>query len=122
MRKEEKSQRTGVPVEKRLEQQERYVLQQKIVLDFDKKSTLSQVVKKYKKTENQILEILSIIEDDADFIRLAKIKQKEREEYELLRERLVMYNGITRNDKCACGSRLKFKKCCLPRLEYYNLI
>ena len=25
--------------------------------------------------------------------------------------------GLSRNDKCLCGSGKKFKKCCLPKLE-----
>jgi uncharacterized protein YecA (UPF0149 family) len=37
--------------------------------------------------------------------RLAEIQFKEK------------YHGAQRNDKCRCDSGLKYKKCCLPKVE-----
>ncbi len=40
-----------------------------------------------------------------------KIKIEERNR---LKE---LYKGLTRNDKCGCDSGLKFKNCCLPKIN-----
>ena len=59
-----------------------------------------------------------ILEDDAGQIDLddqlkAEREARRREEIEF-KER---YRGVQRNEKCLCGSGLKYKKCCLPKVE-----
>ena len=47
------------------------------------------------------------------------IPQKRSEFYEEIREFLVGKENwdVGRNDPCPCGSGMKFKKCCLPKIE-----
>jgi len=66
-----------------------------------------------------------IIESDAGMISIEAEKRLEREkrcnEARKKREEdkieLDKYRDIGRNDKCICGSNLKYKKCCLPRIN-----
>lgn len=50
---------------------------------------------------------------------------KYREEKERMKEYLIKYKGIQRNETCPCGSGKKYKKCCLQdvenKLQEYNL-
>ncbi|HPI82626.1 MAG TPA: SEC-C metal-binding domain-containing protein, partial [Candidatus Paceibacterota bacterium] len=50
---------------------------------------------------------------------------KYREEKEKMKEYLIKYKGIQRNETCPCGSGKKYKKCCLQdvekKLQEYNL-
>jgi hypothetical protein len=57
-------------------------------------------------------------EDDAGQEDIDKLQ---REANELKRQEELefksIYKGLNRNDKCRCGSGLKYKKCCLPKVE-----
>ena len=60
----------------------------------------------------------NIKEDDAG---QEDIWEAERQEREAKRnaeiEFKARYRGAQRNEKCPCGSGLKYKKCCLPKVE-----
>lgn len=63
-----------------------------------------------------------IKEDDLGYQeRRDNLRAKENEERKVKKEeqeRLKsLYKGLTRNDKCGCGSGLKFKNCCLPKIN-----
>lgn len=53
---------------------------------------------------------------------IAKIREEEynkrREERLALEIEFKKYAHLGRNDKCACGSGLKYKKCCQSKFEY----
>ncbi len=63
-----------------------------------------------------------ITEDDLGYKKhKAEFYAKEAEERKAkIEERNKLkdlYKGLTRNDKCGCGSGLKFKNCCLPKIN-----
>jgi uncharacterized protein YchJ len=59
-----------------------------------------------------------ILEDDAGQIELDAQLKAEREAKRMAEiEFKERYRGVQRNEKCLCGSGLKYKKCCLPRVE-----
>ena len=66
-----------------------------------------------------------IVESDAGQKQLDEIarekRAKEIEEKEAaknaFKQEALKYKGLTRNDKCACDSGLKYKKCCMDRIE-----
>ena len=65
---------------------------------------------------------IEIIEDDLGYEkRRDELQAKENEERKTNKEeqeRLkALCKGLTRNDKCGCGSGLKFKNCCLPKIN-----
>jgi len=57
---------------------------------------------------------MDIVESDAG-LKFIEEKQREREATikEENRLELLQFKGVGRNDKCLCGSELKYKKCCL---------
>jgi len=42
---------------------------------------------------------------------------KYREEKEQIKQELLKFKGVQRNDTCPCGSGKKYKKCCLEETE-----
>lgn len=69
-----------------------------------------------------------IMESDAGQIALDKINREKKE-----RERIRMneikeeakkvvnrFKGLGRNDLCRCGSEIKYKKCCLQKIQKYE--
>lgn len=63
-----------------------------------------------------------IKEDDLGYQkRRDELRAKENEERKVKQEEQAklkaLYKGLTRNDKCGCGSGLKFKNCCLPKIN-----
>lgn len=65
---------------------------------------------------------VEIIEDDLGYEKRRSERQaKENEERKAKKEeqeRLkALYKGLTRNDKCGCGSGLKFKNCCQHKIN-----
>jgi len=63
-----------------------------------------------------------ITEDDLGYEKIRyENRAKEKAERQLkIEERdnlKAKYSGLTRNDKCGCGSGLKFKNCCLPKIN-----
>ncbi len=65
---------------------------------------------------------IDIVEDDLGYEKTErqfneKVKS-ERDEKRAEQERLKnLYRGLTRNDKCGCGSGVKFKNCCLSKIN-----
>jgi hypothetical protein len=57
--------------------------------------------------------------------RKAEERRLHEEEKAKVREEILKYRKIGRNDLCLCGSGLKYKKCCLTRIQKdeqdYNL-
>ena len=70
---------------------------------------------------------IKIIESDAGQKVIDKAEKKRRDEiYEQRKkerqqqqEEAKKYKHLGRNDPCACGSGLKFKKCCLSKIQSY---
>lgn len=61
-----------------------------------------------------------VVESDAGQKRLNELRhQKRLEEIAHRKEEVIKFAGLTRNDKCRCGSGLKYKKCCWSRIESY---
>lgn len=65
---------------------------------------------------------VEIIEDDLGYEkRISELQAKENEERKVRQEEQAklkaLYKGLTRNDKCGCGSGLKFKNCCHPKIN-----
>jgi len=63
--------------------------------------------------------------DDEKRRKRAEEMAKYREEKEQIKQNLLKFKGIQRNDSCPCGSGKKYKKCCLEETEKklieYNL-
>ena len=113
---------TEVPEEKLIEQRARYNEQRRRqfmnMLNIYAKETRTNMLADMLKEPGHDLTEPDVNEDDAgqDAIdaaikakreadRLAEIQFKEK------------YHGAQRNDKCRCDSGLKYKKCCLPKVE-----
>ena len=68
-----------------------------------------------------------IIESDAgqeEIYKKRELDRKERmENREIARKEKIAlldkFKGVGRNDKCACGSGIKFKKCCIGKIPIY---
>ena len=116
-----------IPEEKLEAQRERYKKQTK--------ESYMNIFQEYMRPSNPLLEMFmeditttKVVEADAGQKYIDDKAREERnrlwEERELKRqaerEDAAKYVGLTRNDKCACGSELKFKKCCLPRIQSYK--
>jgi uncharacterized protein YchJ len=114
-----------IPEEKILEQRKRYI-------EWNKKSTnefLTEFMTPNVRALKEFMHMMSppgtdieIRESDAgqhaidDERRRYKEeeRQKKAEEKEKIKQHLLKYRGLNRNDKCVCGSGKKYKKCCLP--------
>lgn len=65
---------------------------------------------------------VEIVEDDLGYEKRRNESQaKKNEERKAKKEEQeklkALYKGLTRNDKCGCGSGLKFKNCCQPKIN-----
>lgn len=63
-----------------------------------------------------------ITEDDLGYKkrrsdRIAKESEERKAKIEEKNRLKALYAGLTRNDKCGCDSGLKFKNCCLPKIN-----
>jgi hypothetical protein len=119
-----------IPIEKVIEQRERYTKSIKLkrqkfsrgFLDLgsifnsavypEMSGFYSHEVNEYDAGQIAIDEKLAIIEGEK--------KMKIYEERNRQREEVSTYRMINRNDNCLCGSNLKYKKCCLSRIESYK--
>ena len=62
-----------------------------------------------------------IIESDAGWEAIAKARvERERAERVRQKEEVSKYRHVSRNDKCICGSGLKYKKCCYNKISSYR--
>ena len=60
----------------------------------------------------------TVREDDAGQEEITAAEKAEREaRWAAEQEFKDKYHGAQRNDKCRCDSGLKYKKCCLPKVE-----
>jgi hypothetical protein len=109
-----------VPEEKILEQRKRYAEYKKIeftnMLNYYQNMGASD--SKYLLGPNGIQPHTNIQEDDAgqDAIwKAERARQKAiQDEAQEFKER---FQGAQRNEKCRCGSNVKYKKCCLPKVN-----
>lgn len=65
---------------------------------------------------------IEIIEDDLGYEEkrkelYAKHAEERKAKIEEQNRLKALYKGLTRNDKCGCGSGLKFKNCCQPKIN-----
>jgi hypothetical protein len=68
----------------------------------------------------------STMESDAGLLAYRQWKREQYEAWEKKRDELkeekqVLYKGVQRNEKCPCGSGLKYKKCCELKFKQYNI-
>ena len=62
----------------------------------------------------------SVMETDAGLLAIEKVEREKREaEQEAMRLDIEAHKGLGRNEVCKCGSGLKYKKCCLKRIQGY---
>jgi len=59
------------------------------------------------------------IDEENAKIREAQLEEEKRIKDEQ-KEEAAKYKGLGRNDICVCGSGLKYKKCCLIKIESYR--
>lgn len=108
-----------IPEEKVIEQRKRYIEQESrgirsLFSDF----LMGNGAKTLFSEKPQI----EIIESDCGQKQIDDQKRKQREiEYQekqtLKLETKQKFKGLGRNDKCACGSNVKYKNCCLTKNE-----
>lgn len=111
-----------VPEDKILEQRERY--KQKKKEDFIKLMSAYQDMSRSNILADMMREVAdkpvgyTVNEDDAGQEDIYAAEKAEREaRWAAEQEFKSRYQGAQRNDKCRCGSGLKYKKCCLPKVE-----
>jgi uncharacterized protein YecA (UPF0149 family) len=114
-----------IPKDKILEQRERYNQKEKENTNkFFGEFMMSPEQRRVKEIVHMFSEPgsdIEIIESDAGQKEIdkkirekrAKIVEQKRQEKEKVKEELLKYKGLQRNDLCACGSGKKYKKCCL---------
>lgn len=118
---------SDVPDDKIIEQRERYIESKRKDWDETFKmlqpgySEMRMAIDMFSPPKSKIV----IIEADAGQKAIDKQKreererayQKKREEREKQRKEYEAYSQLGRNDKCICGSGLKYKKCCLHKFQ-----
>lgn len=119
-----------IPIEKVLEQRKRYTAYQrselKQALNYYMNPTLN-IFQEMMLEDSGVYDLLSpkIIECDAGQKEIDKQQKAERdaernrlnEERRLLLEEYKQFSKLGRNDSCACGSGLKYKKCCIIKFQ-----
>jgi uncharacterized protein YecA (UPF0149 family) len=61
------------------------------------------------------------METDAGLLAIEKVEREKREaEQEAMRLDIEKHRHIGRNEACPCQSGLKYKKCCLKRIQSYR--
>ena len=137
--KKEKVLLSEIPEEKLIEQRKRYIeWNHKSVNQFMGEMMMSPEQRNLKELVHMFSPPGSdweteIIESDAGQHAIDEAKKKKREEEraketeekEKVKQDLLKYKGIQRNDLCACESGKKYKKCCLEKVNSlllkYNL-
>jgi RNA polymerase sigma factor (sigma-70 family) len=119
---EELAEALEVPEDKILKQRERY--KQKKKEDFIKLMNAYQDMSKSNILADMMREVAdkpvgyTVNEDDAGQEDIYAAEKAEREARRAAEQEFKSrYQGAQRNDKCRCGSGLKYKKCCLPKVE-----
>jgi preprotein translocase subunit SecA len=109
-----------VPEEKILEQRKRYAEYKKIeftnMLNYYQNMGASD--SKYLLGPNGIQPHTNIQEDDAGQDAIWKAERdRQKAIQDEAREFKERFQGAQRNEKCRCGSNVKYKKCCLPKVN-----
>lgn len=122
-----------IPQEKVWEQRERYKAKNR--------ERLTSMFKEFTKTSDERLveDLLHMFSSPGSDIEISesdagqkdideedkKIRDVQWEERRRIRveqeEEAAKYAKLNRNDICICGSGIKFKKCCLPRIQTYHI-
>jgi len=117
-----------IPNNKILEQRERYEKSKKEDFNNMLNGYLNPNFSFLKEMKNMFSEPgsnIEIVESDAGQKLIdEKILEKRKEElkkYNEEREEAKKYKHLGRNEKCLCGSNLKYKNCCLKRILKYNI-
>lgn len=107
-----------IPLEKLIEQQERYISSTKNIVQEDIVAmTLASLGEQPEENQNVI-----IIETDAGYRQIKKQEFDREREKQLEAKRAfwqkyyTFYAKLGRNDKCGCGSGTKYKKCHLDEI------
>lgn len=104
---------TDIPKEKLLEQRERYKESKSREWQQMVTSMMSGGFGATLGSSNRI------IESDAGQKAIDEArKQKEQELIAAYKAEKLKFVGVRRNDKCACGSKQKYKKCCWIKYQY----
>jgi hypothetical protein len=111
-----------VPEEKILEQRERYRQMKKA--EFIKMLSAYQDMSKSNILADMMREVsdkpvgYTVKEDDAGQEAIDEAERAQREATRAAEQEFKSrYHGAQRNDKCRCDSGLKYKKCCLPKVN-----
>jgi len=111
-----------VPEEKLIEQRARYNEQRRKqfmnMLNIYARETKTNMLADMLKAPGHDLSESDVKEDDAGQEAIdAAIKAKREADRLAEIQFKELYHGAQRNDKCRCDSGLKYKKCCLPKVE-----
>jgi hypothetical protein len=111
-----------VPEEKIQEQRARYKKMKKE--EFIKMLSVYQDMSNYNMLGNMMSDTgdapvgTTVREDDAGQEAIDSEERAQREASRLAEQEFkAKYHGAQRNDKCRCDSGLKYKKCCLPKVD-----
>lgn len=114
---------TEVPEEKLIEQRARYNEQRRkqfmnMLNTYSKELSRNNILADMLREPSSVPLESDIKEDDAGQEAIdAAIKAKREADRLAEIEFKEKYHGAQRNDKCRCESGLKYKKCCLPKVE-----
>lgn len=112
-----------VPEEKLIEQRARYNEQRRrqfmnMLNTYSKELSRNNILADMLREPGHDLSEPDVKEDDAGQEAIdAAIKAKREADRLAEIEFKGRYHGAQRNDKCRCDSGLKYKKCCLPKVE-----
>ena len=114
-----------IPEEKILEQRERYKESERESMDKILGEFMNPNLHFLREMFSEPGSDVRIIEADAGQVAIdKKIKEKEAKKRMERHEKRIQdeaeikkYKDLRRNDKCICGSSLKYKKCCLTRIN-----
>ena len=112
-----------VPEDKLIEQRARYNEQRRqqfmnMLNIYSKELSRNNILTDMLREPSSVPSELDIKEDDAGQEAIdAAIKAEREAKWAAEQEFKARYHGAQRNDKCRCESGLKYKKCCLPKVE-----
>ena len=110
---------TTIPEEKIEEQRNRFRNMRRT--DFAKMMEVYEFMSQNPNSEMPILESDSVMETDAGLLALEKQERELKEAAkQAMIEDIAADKGIGRNEPCKCKSGLKYKKCCLNRIQSYR--
>jgi len=106
-----------IPVEKREEQIARYKKSQSMMIGdhLEHMTILAMGVNEEDALNDVKKDPIVIIESDAGYVEAMRIQHEKNmaQKHEFNMRYAEIYSKLGRNDKCGCGSGIKYKKCCM---------